>query len=319
MSTKQQLETTNVLTFKKKLEIGLQQTKSLLRNYVTDEVCELSEASAIREVFGARDAVYIEGDLEDTSFGDSVPVRRWMRYRNVGWAERIDPFATLDSGIDPFGPYAQLAVAAMHRIQDEVILRGMLGTNRKGKLGDEIDDFDTNHIIRMTDTEDTFFQTLIGQLIKAKAWWMENDVSVDSERLVVGLPADVWMRLFALDKTTSKDYVNSASLQAGKIDSFAGFTFVNIERVPGKSKFPNDIKFPRLRDGVQYVLPCWCASGVAFAQRKNIVVKYGENPQKWHAPQITATASFGAARVEPKKVLGLEITKASLGLAKKAA
>ncbi|MGZ9594884.1 MAG: phage capsid protein [Candidatus Liberibacter asiaticus] len=318
MSTKQQLETTNVLTFKKKLEIGLQQTKSLLRNYVTDEVCERSEAMAIREVFGARDAVFIEGDLEDTSFGNSVPMR-WMNYRNVGWAERIDPFATLDSGIDPFGPYAQLAVAALHRLQDIVILAGMLGTNRKGKLGNDLDPFDADHIIRMTDTEDTFFQTLIGQLIKAKAWWMKNDVQVDSEKLIVGLPSDVWVRLFALDKATSKDYVNTASLQAGKIDFFAGFTFVNIEKVPGNSGFPSDIKFPRLRDGVQYVLPCWCASGVAFAQRKNIVVKYGENAQKWHAPQITATASFGAARVEPKKVLGLEITKKSLGLDKKAA
>ncbi|KIH95337.1 hypothetical protein RH08_05430 [Candidatus Liberibacter asiaticus] len=68
MSTKQQLETTNVLTFKKKLEIGLQQTKSLLRNYVTDEVCERSEAMAIREVFGARDAVFIEGDLGGYEF-----------------------------------------------------------------------------------------------------------------------------------------------------------------------------------------------------------------------------------------------------------
>lgn len=296
MSTKQELETTNVFEFKKRVEIGLQQERSLLRRCVTEEVCEDAEASAIREVFGARDASFIEGDLEDTNFRNTKIARRWIRYRNAGWAERIDPFATLDSGINPFIPYAKLATSALHRLHDEVILEGMLGVNRHGKLGEELETFPAEQILPMTEQNDNFFATLIGQLIKAKAWWMENDVQLDNERLYVGLPADVWAGMFALDKATSKDYVNSASLQAGKIDGFAGFWFVNIEKVPGKSKFPSRISFPALRKGVKYVLPCWCASGVSFSQRKNITAKYSDNPQKWHAPQLVVTASFGATR-----------------------
>lgn len=118
-------------------------------------------------------------------------------------------------------------------------------------------------------------------------------------------------------------------MQAGKIEAFAGFWFVDIEKVPGDDLFPAGTKFPNLTDavfdanrkvtkpaslksGIKYVLPCWCKSGVVFSQRKAITTEHSKDPGKWHAPQITVTASFGATRVEPDKVLGIEIPEASL-------
>ena len=69
---------------------------------------------------------------------------------------------------------------------------------------------------------------------------MKRDIDVDGERLAVLVPSEVWEQLFALDKITSKDYVNSASLQAGKIEHFAGFAFINYEKVPGSPMVPKD-------------------------------------------------------------------------------
>lgn len=195
------------------------------------------------------------------------------------------------------------------------------------------------NIIRSKGSGDTFFNTFIGQLIKAKSIFKKRYIDVDSEQLYVGVPSDVWASLFALEKATSKDYINTATLQAGKIESFAGFWFVDIEKVPGDDSFPIGTQFPGLTDpkytvklndrgvreqtkgssakfenDIKYVLPVWCKSAVVFSQRKNITTEHSKDPSKWHAPQLTVTASFGATRVEPEKILGIEISASSLSV-----
>lgn len=142
---------------------------------------------------------------------------------------------------------------------------------------------------------------------------IKRHVNVDAERLYVIVPSEVWMMLFSLERATSRDYVKSESLQAGKIDYFAGFSFINYETVPGTQAF-NDLgvtKAPVVREGVECICPCWCASGMVFVQRKEIEVSYSKDPSKWDAPQIMLKASFGATRIEPNKVVCLEVAKAA--------
>ncbi|KAE9511571.1 phage capsid protein [Candidatus Liberibacter asiaticus] len=128
MATKEQLATANIYEFKKHVELALQETKSKLRPTVTEQATE-GEASALVEVFKPTEAHEIVGDMPDTIYNATDQDRRWVGHSQFGWAERIDPFATLDSGINPLLPYASLATAAMHRKQDEAILKGMLGVN----------------------------------------------------------------------------------------------------------------------------------------------------------------------------------------------
>ncbi|AHA28021.1 phage capsid protein [Candidatus Liberibacter americanus] len=331
MATKQQLATANILEFKKHVELALQQEQSQLRSTVTETSTE-GESSAIVEVFKPTEAHEIIGDMPNTIYNETDQDRRWISQNQYGWAERIDPFASLDSGLNPLLPYAKLATYAMHRKQDEAILKGMLGVNKYGKNADKLESFPTDNIIPAVDGDD-FFQTFIGQLITAKAIMRKRYIDVDSEQIYVLVPSDVWASLFALEKATSKDYVNSAALQSGKMEAFAGVWFINMEKVPGDDLFPSGTQFPNLTDSkiendkgkykaissakfaddkIKYVLPIYCKSAVVFAQRKAIEVKHSEDPSKWHAPQITLTASFGATRVEPEKILGIEITKNSL-------
>ncbi|ADR51936.1 hypothetical protein CKC_05765 [Candidatus Liberibacter solanacearum CLso-ZC1] len=331
MATKQQLATANILEFKKHVELALQQETSKLRPTVTEKSTE-GEKSAYVEIFKPSEAHKIIGDMSDTIYNNTDQSRRWISHEQFGWAERIDPFATLDSGLNPLLPYAKLATAAMHRKQDEVILEGMLGVNQCGKDAKSLEPFSADNIISAVDGDD-FFQTFIGQLITAKSIFMERHIDVDSEQIYVLVPSDVWASLFALEKATSKDYINTAALQAGRIEAFAGVRFINMEKVPGNNLFPSGTQFPGLTDSkiknvagqvgvtssakfandkIKYVLPIYCKSAVAFTQRKAVEVKHSEDPSKWHAPQITLTASFGAARVEPEKILGIEISHASL-------
>lgn len=130
MATKQQLATANILEFKKHVELGLQQKQSKLRSCVVEKSCE-GGMSAIVEVFKPSEAYEIVGDMPDTIYNNTDQERRWLG--QYGWAERIDPFASLDSGINPLLSYAQLATMAMHRKQDDAILKGMLGVNKYGK------------------------------------------------------------------------------------------------------------------------------------------------------------------------------------------
>ncbi|KGB27535.1 hypothetical protein GS16_00345 [Candidatus Liberibacter solanacearum] len=331
MATKQQLATANILEFKKHVELALQQEASKLRPTVTEKSTD-GEASALVEIFKPTEAHEIIGDMSDTIYNETGQERRWISHKQYGWAERIDPFATLDSGLNPLLPYAKLATHAMHRKQDEAILKGMLGVNKWGKDAERTESFPTDNIIPAVDGDD-FFQTFIGQLITAKAIMRKRYIDVDSEQIYVLVPSDVWASLFALEKATSKDYINTAALQAGKMEAFAGVWFINLEKVPGDDLFPSGTQFPGLTDSktdnvkgkvtvtssasfandkIKYVLPIYCKSAVAFTQRKAIEVKHSEDPGKWHAPQITLTASFGATRVEPEKILGIEISHASL-------
>lgn len=126
--------------------------------------------------------------MPDTIYNNTDQDRRWIGFEQYGWAERIDPFATLDSGINPLLPYAQIAVSAIHRKQDEAILAGMLGSNKRGRLGAESESFPASNIISSPTTGDSFFQTFIGQLIKAKAIFKKRHIDVDSESLYVGVP-----------------------------------------------------------------------------------------------------------------------------------
>ncbi|ONI59078.1 hypothetical protein AYJ09_01450 [Candidatus Liberibacter solanacearum] len=331
MATKEQLGTANILEFKKHVELSLQQETSKLRPTVEEKSTE-GEASALVEVFKQSEAHEIVGDMPDTIYNHTGQERRWISQRQYGWAERIDPFATLDSTINPLLSYAKLATYAMHRKQDEAILHGMLGVNKYGKMGENTEDFPKENIIPASDGDD-FFRTFIGQLITAKAIFQKRYIDVDSERIYVLIPSEVWASLFALEKATSKDYINTASLQAGRIEVFAGVSFINMEKVPGDDLFPAGTNFPSLVDAkveysagkpkiiepakfkneeIKYVLPIYCKSAVVFAQRKALDIQHSKDPSKWHAPQITLTASFGATRVEPEKILGIEISHASL-------
>ncbi|CAL9917646.1 conserved hypothetical protein [Candidatus Liberibacter solanacearum] len=331
MATKQQLGTANILEFKKHVELELQQEQSKLRPTVEEKSTE-GEASALVEVFKQSEAHEIVGDMPETIYNNTDQERRWISQRQYGWAERIDPFATLDSTINPLLSYAKLATYAMHRKQDEAILHGMLGVNKYGKMGENIEKFPKENIIPAVDGDD-FFRTLIGQLITAKAIFRKRYIDVDSEQIYVLVPSEVWASLFALEKATSKDYINTAALQAGRIEAFAGVWFVNMEKVPGDDLFPAGTGFPGLidaqneykdgklrlitpakfeNDNIKYVLPIYCKSAVVFAQRKALDIQHSKDPSRWHAPQITLTASFGATRVEPEKILGIEISHNSL-------
>lgn len=331
MAVKQETSKANIIEFKQHVELELQQKRSKLRATVTEFPCE-GESTALSEIFKPSNAHKIVGDMPDTIYNNTKQGRRWNSHEQYGWAERIDPFSSLDSKINPLLYYKQLAVMAMHRKQDEAILEGMLGCNKTGGKGNINEYFPPENIIPAVDGDD-FFRTLIGQLITARGIFRKRYVDLDSEQLYVLVPSEVWVSLFALEKATSKDYINTASLQAGKIEVFAGVWFVDIESVPGDDFFPAGTSFPGLVDAeidmssgepsikksarfenkdIKYVLPIYCKSAVAFSQRKNIEIKHSEDPSKWHAPQITLTASFGATRIEPRKILGIEISHASL-------
>lgn len=154
MDTKQQLVTdNNISEFKEKVKSAFQKYKSKLRSTVTEKWNE-GEASALIEVIKPSE-VYeiIEDDVSETIYNNTGQDRRWLTQRKYGWAERIDPYATFDS-------YAKLVTDAMHRKQDEVILRGMLGANKYGMRGENTDYILKENIIPAVEG-DNFFDTFI--------------------------------------------------------------------------------------------------------------------------------------------------------------
>lgn len=161
-------------------------------------------------------------------------------------------------------------------------------------------------------------------MITAQSIFKNCDID---EEIYVGVPSYVWASL-ALERPTFRYHA-----LAGNITQLVGVCLINMEKVPGNDFFLAGTNFPDLTDAkveykdgkldvlepakftnpdIKYVLPLWCKSGVVFSQRKSIDVNhFKKGPFQLH-DLITVTASFGTARVEPEKILGIEISHASL-------
>lgn len=315
MSSLEQQRKANIIQFKDAVEIGLQQKNSVLSPYVQTKSYN-GEKASILQVFNPTEAKEVPDiKLPPTMYNETPQDRRYMTFKNYSWAEVVNPFVNLEQDINPFPLYAKSAVYAFNRLRDEVIMRGMLGKNKKGKDGGEDESFLESNIIKYkavkAGTSKEFKDTLAGLLIEGQVMMADNDVDIDAEFINVLVPPAVYKGLFNIEQVTSKDYVNKANLDAGRVRYFAGVNIILYNRVPGDSRFPKDISIAGADFSKNYYCPMWCSSAVEFGWWKNVEVSYDKLPQYHNAQQLLATASFGASRLEPKKIICLEVPKAA--------
>lgn len=280
----------------------LQQQGSRLRQYVTEYPLH-GKAASVLEQFGAVTAVKNQGRHSDTPLVGVPQDRRWVYPTDYDWADLIDNQDKLRLLIDPSGPYTQAGVMALGRGIDDIIIDGIFSNNNTGENGSTavgtITAYNSGSQVVAASTGATGNTGLnVAKLRAAKKLLLQAEVDIDNDMLFCGITATQHDNLLNEVQATNLDYTDRPVLQEGRIRSFMGFNFIHTERIPGGPSYAGSINTSGL-----YYVPVWAKSGVGLGIWNDIQASVDKRPDKRNSWQVYVTGTFGATRLEEKRVV----------------
>jgi hypothetical protein len=267
------------------VQLLLQQRGSKLRDKVTMGSYTGKAAKAVEQV-GQVTAQRRTTRHSDTPLISTPHDARWVFPDDFEFADMIDDQDKLRMLIDPTSPYAQNGAFALGRAIDDVIVTAALGTARTGENGTTNTAFLGTQAIAASAVGMT-----VAKLRSARRLFMQNEVDTDNDQLFIALTSQQIENLLATTEVTSSDYNTVKALVAGDIDTFMGFKFVQIERLPKVSTTRTCF--------------AWAKSGMHLGMWNDITTRIGERADKSYATQVYVKGTFGATRVEEGKVVSI--------------
>ena len=288
MST--QINTAFVQQFKDNLIHLSQQKGSRLAKTVKKEM--VTGKSAHFERLGATTASLRTSRHADTPLTDTPHSRRRVSMNDYEVADLIDRQDKLRMLIEPTSDYAMAMGNALGRKMDDVIITAAEGS------ATSVDAADSTSTVALAHTIDEDFNTansdiIVEKVIEASRILRSNEVDTDSESLYFVLDSTALHQLLNETEVKSADFNSIKALVRGDINTFMGFEFIQSERLTDTS------------EGFKRCL-AYAGSGIGLAMGQDIQVKIAERPDKGHATQVYASATFGATRIEEEKVIAVE-------------
>ncbi len=269
----------------------LQQRGSKLRDYCTVGSYTGKAAKAVEQV-GAVTAQVRTSRHSDTPLISTPHDARWVFPTDYEWADMIDDQDKLRMLIDPTSSYATNGAYALGRAMDDLIVTAALGDAKTGENGTTTTGFAT----ATQQIAAAASGLTIAKLRAAKKIFMRNEVDMDMDQLCIAVTAEQIEDLLATTEVTSSDYNTVKALVQGNVDTFMGFKFIQIERlgVDGSS--------------ARRVI-AWAKSGLHVGMWNDINTRIGERADKSYSTQVYVKGTFGATRVEEKKVVEILCTE----------
>lgn len=247
------------------------------------------------ERVGKAEAYDITSRHADTKYVETPHSRRWLDLIDKGWADLVDELDKIRLLADPTSVYPRLAVAALNRQKDDVILAAARG-NARTNTG--LVPLPTTQKIAVGGTSLT-----LAKLLATKEILDSNEVDDDASMAASGQsPSESSARVFACNakmltnlygttEIKSVDYNTVKALAAGAIDTFLGFKFVRTERLFRDASVST-------RFGI-----AWSRSCMALGIGKDITTSIDTLPNKNYAVQVFARESIAATRLEDEGVV----------------
>ena len=208
---------------------------------------------------------------------------------------------------DPESQYAKAAMMAMGRKMDDIIIAAALGTSFAGKEGGTAVSIPNSQKIGAFDGSASSGLN-VRTLRALKKKFSQNEV--DMEPLYIICEAEQIDNLLGETEITSQDFNVVRALVNGEVDSFMGFKFIRLERLPvttGAITF--DASNGSVGAGSDTIsagarrLICCAGSGLMLALGTDVKGRIDELPNKHYAKQVYASMSMGATRLEESKVV----------------
>lgn len=285
-----EVNTAFVQQYTTNVSLLLQQRGSKLRDACTMGSYTGKAAKAVEQI-GSVTAQKRTSRHADTPLISTPHDARWVYPQDYEWADMLDDQDKLRMLIDPTSPYAQNGAYAIGRALDADIITAALGTAKTGQDG-------STNTAFATATQQIVHGSAgltVAKLRTAKRKFMEAEVD-SSDALFIAVTAQQIENLLGTTEVTSADYNSVKALVQGDVDTFMGFKFIQIEALPKASTTRSCI--------------AWAKSGLHVGMWNDINARIGERGDKSYATQVYVKGTFGATRVEEKKVVEIQCTEA---------
>lgn len=285
-----QVDTALVNAYKANIEIQFQQKGSRLRAAVRQE-SQHAEFDFYDRI-GPVDAVEVTSRHGDTPLISTPHDRRRVSMRDFDWADMIDRPDKIRMLADPTSSYTQNAAYAFGRRVDDVIVEAAFGTAYTGKTGATSVTFPSASTVAVDYVESgsTANSNLtIAKLRRARYLLDANEAAEDGEELFAVIHAAQVQALLRQTEINSADYNTVKALVEGKVDTFMGFKFIRMNRLPKSGNVRSCLFFTR--------------GALLLAMGTDLTVDVGPRRDKRNSVQVYACMSMGASRMWEEKTL----------------
>jgi len=286
-----------------------QQKGSKLQGTVRNE--SQNSESKFFERIGSVDAQLKTGRHSLVSYSDTPHSRRRVTLADYYHADLVDEEDKIRMLISPESPYAQAAMWALGRSKDDVIISAALGNAYAGKEGATAVVLPNSQKVAAFDgTTTTGVNLNVKTLRKVKEKFDANDID-ESIKRNFAIGSSQLQSLLGETEVTSSDYASIKALVMGEVNTFMGFYFVRLERLP---KAAADVTYTVTNGAVGAGTGtitaansrrcfAWAQDGVLLSTGKEITAKISELPDRHYAKQVYAKMGIGAVRMEEEKVV----------------
>lgn len=295
-----QVTTAFVQDYKRTVEMLLQQQGGRLASSVMNESFTGKAGKAVEQI-GAVTPTKNLSRHADTPLISTPHDARWIYPNDYDWADLIDNEDKLRMIIDPTSPYAMNAANAMRRAQDEEILLAFFGTAKTGENGTTSTTFPAGQIVAVNKGAAGNVGLTVAKLREAKRLMLQAGVDIDSDPLYCAITSYEHDALLNEAQAINLDYTNKPVLVEGRIRSFMGFNFINIE-FSDTTSYPNAAA-ALVNGSSQRLVPCWAKSGMMLGTWNDLKIRVDERSDKRYSTQVYASGTWGATRLQEKKVV----------------
>lgn len=288
-----------VNTYRAGINLKFQQTESRLQPYCRRET-QHSEYDYYDRI-GTVDPVEILTRHGDTPQMDTPHDRRRIALRSFDWADFIDRTDRMRMLSEPNSPYTANAIAGMNRRKDDIIVEGLLGSAWTGKTGSteitwasQTNQLITRDMIDVGVGTGTGTNLTVAKLRRAQRLLNTAEAKTEGGQLVCVVGSSQLQSLLADQRVQSSDYNTIKALVNGEIDTFVGFKFIRLERLPVTSA------------GYRRCIAFVANSAVTLATGAELQVEVTKRDDKRFLTQVYVSASFGAARMWEEQVVEIQ-------------
>jgi len=280
----------SVIDYKSTVELLLQQRGSKFRNAVMTDNYHGKSGAAVNQV-GPVTAQLRTTRHADTPLIETPQDKRWVYPSDYEWADLIDDADKLRIISDPASPYAINGAMALGRAMDDLVITAATGTAKTGEDGTTSTSFPAGQTASTTAGGLT-----VAKLREAMQLFIAAEVDVDNDQLFCAIGAQQHDDLLGQTQAISLDYTNEPVLVDGRIKSFMGFNFIDSQRLA--------------LSGTDRTVICWAKSGLHLGVWNDINVQISDRADKSYSTQVYVKGTFGATRVEEKKVAAITCSEA---------
>jgi hypothetical protein len=287
------------LTYVANVQLAIQQKRSRLDMAFTYQPDLSGRQMSMLELIGSTSAVIDLGRKADTPDIDNNIEPVWIRPRQLAWGKLIEKEDAIKALTNYQSPFTQAGAAAMVRGKDTILAQSIFANRIIGADGTTSSAWAGRTVgvgVGFSATDDTTAAPMnVRKLLRGRRYMQADQIETGDEELFYAGNAQQLEELFRDLTYVSKDYRNSAPLEAPDEEQ----TILNIHILRANDGAAGLADY----DGSTYTSALFCKSGMYWGEFDPLSVAVPLRPDKMNRPHPQMEQWLGATRTEDFKVV----------------